>query len=202
MIVGLTGGIGSGKSTVAQYFRSLNVEVIDSDQITRQLVAKGCPAYHEILKHFGETMLQNDGSINRSKLRFIIFESPEERIWLEGLLHPMVKTEILKIKENIPKGKYCVVEIPLLIEANFHDAVDRILVVDCNESTQVERVKLRDALPQSIMEEILKSQTDRAKRLTYADDVIENEGTREDLKARVQTLANYYNELSNIEMSN
>lgn len=202
MIIGLTGGIGSGKSTVAQYFRSLNIEVIDSDQITRQLMANGKEAYHRIVEHFGDKILQKDGSIDRSKLRSIVFEATEERKWLENLLHPEVKEEILKIKTNIPKGKYIVVEIPLLIEADFQDAVDRVLVVDSSESLQIARVKERDALTVSTLEAIMKTQVDRAKRLTFADDVIENEGTRDELKARVKNLANYYSELSNIEISN
>lgn len=197
MIIGLTGGIGSGKSTVAQAFRQLQVEVIDSDQITRRLVEPNQPAYAEIVDHFGKGIIQADGSINRPKLRSIVFESQVERQWLEALLHPLVKSEILKLRENSKPGKYTVVEIPLLFEAEFQDAVDRILVVDCSEATQLERVLLRDALPQRTLQGILKSQTNRGLRLKYANDVIENEGSREDLKIRVLTLHNYYNELSN-----
>lgn len=196
MIVGLTGGIGSGKTTVAQIFRGLQVEVIDSDQITRKLVEKNTPIYQQILARFGEGILQTNGLINRSKLRSIVFDSPEERKWLETLLHPLVKEEILNLRKTLTKGKYIVVEIPLLIEADFQHAVDRILVIDCDESTQIDRVIRRDALPENILQAILKSQATREARLREAHDVIENEGSQTELKSKVDNLHNYYLQLA------
>lgn len=196
MIIGLTGGIGSGKSAVGQIFRQLKVEVLDSDQITRQLVEPNQPAQTAIIEHFGPQILLKDGSLNRAKLRSIIFESPEEKKWLEKLLHPLVKEQVLKLREILTPGNYIVIEIPLLIEADFQDAVDRILVIDCSEELQKERVMKRDGMPAETLKNILKSQTDRSTRLRQATDVIVNEGSKEELKTKVLNLHHYYHELA------
>lgn len=196
MIIGLTGGIGSGKTLAAKYFRELNVPVIDSDQITRKLVEPNQPDYQAIIDHFGKGIVQKDGSLNRPKLRSLVFENPEERKWLEDLLHPKVKEEILRIKAELPKGKYAVVEIPLLIEADFQDAVDRILVIDCAEHLQIERIQRRDAVPESTLKGILKSQTDRNTRLQWAHEIILNEGTFDELRNKVKSLDDYYSRLT------
>lgn len=205
MIIGLTGGIGCGKSTVAQLFRELNIPVIDSDQITRELVAPHQPALKAIVEHFGESILNQDGSLNRPKLRSLIFEFPEDRVWLENLLHPLAKEEILTLGQKIFAGhysdhsvqKYIIVEIPLLIEAHFEHAVDRILVVDCNEAQQVERVARRDGVPINAIQAIVNNQTNRSVRLSKAHDVILNEGSKEELKAKVKALDQLYRELLN-----
>lgn len=196
MIIGLTGGIGSGKSTVAQIFRELGVFVLDSDQITRQLVAPNQPALDSIVHHFGSNILQPDGALNRVKLRSIIFSSEKERLWLEDLLHPLVKKQILRYADKIPKGHYLVVEIPLLVEAHFQDAVDRILVVDCAVDLQIDRVSQRDTTSRSDIQLIIDSQTSRANRLTEADDVVDNNSTRMELKRKTEALHHYYIELS------
>lgn len=196
MIVGLTGGIGSGKSTVAQCFRELGVTVLDSDQITRQMVEPNSEALKEIVQRFGEKILNNDKTLNRTLLRNIIFESAEERQWLENLLHPSVKEHILEYAKKTPKGQYLLVEIPLLFEANFQDAVDRILVVDCPENFQIERVSLRDAIPKGSVDNILNTQVSRSERLAKANDVIDNAGEKESLKKKAETLHLYYLELS------
>ncbi len=196
MIIGLTGGIGSGKSTVAQIFRDLKITVIDADQITKRLVAPGEAALDSIVSHFGPTILQPNGELNRAKLRSRIFESVEERRWLEKLLHPLVKADILKCATLISPGEYCVVEIPLLIESQFEGAVDRILVVDCLESQQIDRVAIRDAIPRSSIAAILRTQADRKTRLAMADDIISNDTTRDVLKQQVRTLHIYYSELA------
>jgi len=205
MIVGLTGGIGCGKSTLAQLFRELNVPVIDSDQITRELVAPGQPALKAIVQHFGESILNQDGSLNRSKLRSLIFQSASERLWLESLLHPLAKEEILRLREKILAGhyseqhshNYIIVEIPLLIETHFEHAVDRILVVDCDESLQIERVAARDGVPHTAIQDILKTQANRSDRLAKANDVVVNDGSLEDLKSKVNALHRHYHELNN-----
>lgn len=196
MMIGLTGGIGSGKSTVAQMFFALNIEIIDSDQITRQLVKPNQPALQAIIQHFGETIISSDGTLNRAKLRAIIFESAIERQWLENLLHPMVKAEISKLSNKKITGAYQIVEIPLLFEANFEKEVDRILVVDCPEITQIERVHRRDRLTTTTIQAIMASQISRTARLSKADDVIVNEGSEEELKRKVLSLHHYYIELS------
>lgn len=205
MIIGLTGGIGCGKSTVADLFRELKVPVIDSDQIARELVAPHQPAYEAIVNHFGNSVLNDQGNLNRAKLRSLIFENQEERIWLENLLHPLAKDEILRLSQKISEGhysdvhiqKYIVVEIPLLIEAHFEHAVDRILVIDCNESIQIERVARRDGIPTEAVQSIVNAQTERAVRLSKAHDVLLNEGTKEELKSKVRSLHQYYLELLN-----
>jgi dephospho-CoA kinase len=196
MIIGLTGGIGSGKSTAAQFFRELGISVIDADQLTRQLVAPNQPSLEKIVQHFGPTILQQDGTLNRAELRSIVFESPKERLWLENLLHPLVKKLILQQAELVSSEKYQIVEIPLLFEANFQDAVDRVLVIDAPDEIQKERVSLRDAIPKEAIQTIIDSQIARRERLARADDIIENMGSQEDLKKKVETLHYYYIKLS------
>jgi dephospho-CoA kinase len=196
MIIGLTGGIGCGKTTVAEYFRSLGANVISSDEITRQLVTPEQPATRDLVKHFGETILKPDGTLDRNKLRVLIFESPKERKWLERLLHPLIKDEIVKLARDIPKGQYLLVEAPLLIESDFQGSVNRILVVDCNTSQQIERISKRDGFLPHEVQAIIDTQVDRGTRLALANDVIENEGDREELKNKVKTLHLYYIELA------
>lgn len=198
MIVGLTGGIGSGKSSVAKLFRDLQVVVIEADQIARDIVNIDKPAFHEIVKHFGEKILQADKSLNRAKLRSIIFESVAEREWLEKLLHPLIKEEIKQKTANIPKGKYVIIEIPLLLETNFHTMVDRILVVDCFETQQIERVRLRDGSSAETVKSIIQSQVSRTQRLAAAHDIITNDSSQEELKQKVKNLHLYYLELAKL----
>lgn len=191
MIVGLTGGIGSGKSTVSQYFRELGIQVINADDITDQLLASNQTVINAIVQHFGPQVLASKGTLNRAWLRSLIFESLEERQWLEKLLHPLIKTEVLQGASH-SNSKYTVIEIPLLIEANFQDTVDRILVVDCNEKQQIERVYKRDGIPTDTIQAIIRTQADRKQRLAYADDIIENNEDKTVLRHKVLTLHDYY----------
>ncbi len=196
MIIGLTGGIGSGKSTVAQFFRELGVLVIDADQITRQLVQPNQPALKKIVAYFGSHILQDDKTLDRKKLRNIIFEDPNARLWLENLLHPLVKQKIVHtpVSSSIP---YIIVEVPLLIEAHFHDVVDRILVIDSPESLQIQRVVQRDNIDAKEIQAIINTQATRATRLAEADDVIFNEGTVEELKKQVEV---YHEKVSDLDI--
>jgi len=207
MIIGLTGGIGSGKSTVAKFFRDLGVKIIDADQITRELVLEGKPALEKIVEHFGSQIVQKENNngdkniLNRKKLREIIFKNSDERLWLEKLLHPLVKQEILEKKiPSYSKEKayigYIIVEIPLLIEAHFHDVVDRILVVDSPESSQIKRIVERDQVNTSDVETIVKTQIERSARLAEADDILVNDGTVLELKNKVNNLHKKYIELT------
>ncbi len=195
-LVGLTGGMGSGKSTVAEFFRALHVKVFDADQITRDLVSPDQPSFPLLLNHFGKQILNEDGSLNRSKLKTRIFQSIDDRLWLENLLHPLAKSEILGLKEQVPTGEYWVVAIPLLVETRFETAVDRVLVVDCSESQQIARVIERDSLSRDQIEAIIKAQADRKTRLSKAHDIILNEGTKEDLKDSVLDLHELYSFLA------
>ena len=191
MIIGLTGGIGSGKSTIAQMFRELGAFVIDADEINHQLLAQK-PILDNIIQHFDNKILNKDGSLNRARLRSIIFESAEERAFLENLLHPLIISEIQARARKAPQETYIIVDIPLLIEANFQDAVQRILVVDCPENLQIERISKRDGIPKETIEAIMGSQAPRGKRLSFANDVIENNGSREALKEKVRALQQYF----------
>lgn len=204
MIIGLTGGIGSGKSTVASYFKEHDVPIINADLIARQLVAPGAPALTTIAQHFSSVsnLILPDGNLNRAVLKKIIFNDVSKREWLEALLHPLIKQEIINqynqhMKTLSGKHAYVIAEIPLLIEANFQDTVDRILVVDSAPETQLRRVMQRDDLSSAEIEAMLNVQLDRDTRLSYADDIINNNTSLEQLKNQVNTLHQYYSKLAN-----
>ena len=195
MIIGLTGGIGSGKSTVAQFFKDLGVPVISSDQIAHQLLVPNHPAFKMVIEHFGSEILDSDSNINRKKLGSIVFQDPKARLWLESLLHPLIKQEIQTWCAAIPLNQYGVVEIPLLIEANFQNTVDKILVVDCPEDVQIQRVDLRNRSFAYDVKPILNIQTSRSNRINHATEIIENTGSMETLKQKVKALHQNYMEL-------
>ncbi|MBS0359474.1 MAG: dephospho-CoA kinase [Proteobacteria bacterium] len=185
MIVGLTGGIGSGKSMVAHLFSEFGVPIIDADQVARELVLPFSPTLKEIELHFGKAILRDDASLNRPKLREIIFEHPEEREWLENLLHPKIRSTI---KNRIKKlsNPYCILVVPLLVEAQSYDYVNRILVVDTTEALQIERTQKRDGLSVDFIKKIMETQATRKERIAAADDIISNNGTMSELKEQVK----------------
>lgn len=195
LIIGLTGGLGSGKSSVAALFGKYDIPVLDADLIARELVDVGKPAYHAILEHFGKDICQPNQQINRSKLRDTIFSNPAKRRWLEALLHPLVKDELAAQLQTLT-APYCIVMIPLLIETLPYPYLDRILVVDVNPEQQMLRTMARDQLSREKIDEIINTQVSREKRLTYADDVIHNDGSFEMLATQVQYLHKFYLELS------
>ncbi|MCW5584393.1 MAG: dephospho-CoA kinase, partial [Gammaproteobacteria bacterium] len=161
LVIGLTGGIGSGKSTVANLFAEQGVPVIDADVIAREITAPNKPAFSSIVKHFGQSILNPDGTLDRTKLRQIIFHNPKQRLWLEKLLHPQIRNEM---QQQIAKmtAPYCIAVIPLLLEVEFFSFINRILVVDAPESAQIRRVMLRDHMSQPDIEAILKTQAPRS----------------------------------------
>jgi dephospho-CoA kinase len=189
--VGLTGGIGCGKSTVSDLFLSLGVPIIDADDIAHQLVKPGQPALLEIIELFSNKLLNADGTLNRTLLREIVFSNPIEKQKLEAILHPQVLTEI-QMQANALTNPYCIVSIPLLFEANMNQLVDRILVVDCTVEQQIERVKQRSNLSKARIRSIIASQASREFRLAHADDVIDNSGTNGMLAEQVKKLHNQY----------
>ena len=193
--IGLTGGIGSGKSTVAAYFMHLGVPVIDADVIARQLVTAGSPALRQIQQHFGDSILQADGELDRSRLREFIFKTPSERKWLENLLHPLIREEILRRLVPI-KAPYCVIVIPLLVEYGGYPWLDRILVVDCPEAIQIERASARDKADRTQIMSIIDQQAARKTRLACADDVIHNIEGLETLESQVRQLHHQYLKLA------
>jgi len=197
LIIGLTGGIGSGKSTVARHFENLGVPIIDADDIGRQLVEPGRPALAAIAEHFGIDMLTDSGQLNRTRLRERVFTHPEQRRELEAILHPRIRTEIQQRITNLsPACGYCLVSVPLLIESGWQDLVQRVLVVDTPRELQIRRTTARDGITRRQAEAIIASQAERDARLRAADDVIHNDGDLATLQEQVETLHRCYCQLA------
>ena len=190
--IGLTGGIGSGKTTVANYFKQLGVKVIDADEIVHQLFKPGNIIYKQIVRHFGDAVL-TEQQLDRKKMRAIIFSSPQKRKWLEKLLHPAVYKKMLSIKKS--RSPYVILVIPLLLETKKTDIVDRILVIDTSQKKQIERTKARDHTSSAAVKNIIRTQIARKQRLKQADDIIVNNGTIFTLKQQIKKLHHYYKNL-------
>ena len=195
LVVALTGGIGSGKSTVSKRFESLGVPVIDADIIAREQVLPGSPALTEISQRFGREIMAPDGGLDRSRLRALVFADAEKRRQLEQILHPRIAREMQHRLRGL-SSPYAILVIPLLLEAGQTHLADRILVVDCPEQLRAARVQKRDGLTQTQIEQIFAAQTDQAARLSLADDVIENAGDMASLIASVDRLHHYYLQLA------
>lgn len=196
LIIGLTGGIGSGKSTVAGYFAQQGIPVIDADQLARDLVAPGNPALDEIASIFGPNILLPDGALDRPQLRRRIFADPAQRRRLETVLHPRIYAEMRRRTEAL-RTPYCIWVIPLLLETGGTALVDRVLVVDAPESLQRQRVLSRDDLDDGTLEAILRSQVSRTERLRAADDIIVNDADLSHLQQQVTALHHRYLDLAN-----
>ncbi|AYC34303.1 dephospho-CoA kinase [Pseudomonas cavernae] len=190
-ILGLTGGIGSGKSAVAQHFIDLGVHAVDADHAARWVVEPGRPALAQIAEHFGEAVLLADGQLDRAALRTRIFQNPEERRWLEALLHPLIRQEI---SEHLARADspYAILVSPLLIESGQHQITQRILVVDTSEELQVQRTMLRDRTSAEQVQAILAAQAKREERLRHADDVLVNDRDLGWLHTEVERLHRFY----------
>ena len=189
--VGLTGGIASGKSTVADMFADLGVPVIDTDVIAREVVSPGQPALEEIRDAFGDGVIAADGTLDRSAMRKIVFGDEEARRRLEAIMHPRIGMATVE-RADTAGGEYQVIVVPLLVESSLRAFVDRVLVVDCSEETQVARLLARDAESEAQARRILAAQSSRAERLAIADDVIENEGGLGDAREQVRALHRSY----------
>jgi dephospho-CoA kinase len=185
--VGLTGGIASGKTTVARLFAALGVPIIDADEIARQVVEPGSEGLAQIVRRFGPSVRASDGTLNRQALRAIVFADPTARADLEALTHPAIRAR-LEARSAVAGGPYQVLVVPLLIEAGSSYAVDRILVVDCDEELQVRRLQARDGSTLDEARQMLAAQTSRAARLEVADDVITNDGDLAPLRTAVERL--------------
>jgi len=194
-IIGLTGGIGSGKSTVANCFSQLGIDIVNADEAARHVVEKGSPALSKIATHFGSKARLEDGTLNRAFLRKEIFEHPDKRQWLEELLHPLIKTWIQEALEN-SSSSYTILESPLLLETNQHTLADRILVVDVPEEIQISRAMQRDGNNKQQIEAIIDTQISREERIKRADDIIDNSGSSESLPEKVQALHQTYLQLA------
>jgi len=189
--IGLTGGIGSGKSAAALLFSARGAPIIDTDEIARALVEPGQPAYEEIIKNFSEDILDGNRRIDRDKLRERVFDNAAERERLEAILHPRIR-ETVRAKIADLDSPYCIVVVPLLIESGFDDLVDRVLVVDANENLQIQRTVTRSGLSEPEIRKIMSAQATRAQRLQRADDVIENNADRKQLEKEVERLHQWY----------
>ena len=187
MIIGLTGGIGSGKTAVSDIFEELGIGIVDADLASRVVVEKGRPSLEEIAKHFGQGILTEAGELDRAKLREIIFNSDEEKNWLESLLHPVIAKQIQE-ELKASSSPYTILVSPLLLETNQKDFCNKVLVVDVPVETQIERTLKRDDVSLEQVHSIIKAQISRDKRLELADEVIVNDKSLEDLQLAVSKL--------------
>ena len=189
--VGLTGGIGSGKTAAADMFAELGVPVIDADVIARRLVEPGSEALAEIVRAFGRDVLDAGGRLDRARLRQRIFGDDAARIRLEAILHPRIRRAVLDELERLD-APYCILVVPLLVESGWRDLVDRVLVIDAPEALQRERVARRDGIPAAEVDAMLAAQADRATRLAAANDVVLNDGDLETLRRQIEALHHKY----------
>lgn len=188
-IAGLTGGIGSGKSTVARLFGELGVHWVDADDVAREVVEPGTPALARIAEHFGEKILTSEGTLDRAQLRGIVFEEPEERVWLESLLHPIIRDELIRqLNPENYQLPYVLLVSPLLLETDQHELVDRIIVIDVPKDVQLERTMARDTNTREQVERIIATQMSREDRLARADEVIDNDCPLDDVTRQVREL--------------
>ncbi|WP_256853369.1 dephospho-CoA kinase [Pantoea sp. Fr+CA_20] len=193
--VALTGGIGSGKSTIAEYFAASGVDIIDADVIAREVVEPGTPALQAIIARYGDAVVNEQGALHRSRLREIIFATPDEKRWLDALLHPLInaRTQQLKAQAVSP---YVLWVVPLLVENQLQRQADRVLVVDTDEETQLKRTLQRDNVSLDQAKRILAAQATRQQRLACADDIIDNSGAPENALPQVAQLHQLYLKLA------
>ena len=196
MIVGLTGGIGSGKSAAANFFVELGVDLIDADDLAKNVLNKNSKGYKLFINEFGEQYLDNDKNIDRDLLRKTIFNDSDKKNKLENIIHPQVRSGIEEFI-NTSKSDYCVVVVPLIYETRSSSYYDRILVIDCNEEIQINRSAIRDNKENNEIKKIISKQASREERLSIADDVILNNRTLDSLKEEVIKLHKKYIKMLN-----
>ncbi|MBX9565207.1 dephospho-CoA kinase [Aeromonas hydrophila] len=191
-VVAITGGIGSGKTTVANQFAELGIEVVDADVIAREVVEPGTPALAAIAAHFGSEVITPDGQLDRRRLRERVFTDPQAKGWLNALLHPLIRTKMQR-QCAAARSPYCLLVVPLLVENRLTALANRVLVIDVDEATQIERTCRRDGVSHEQAQAILAAQASRAERLAAADDVLDNQnGTPEAIKSRILALHETY----------
>lgn len=194
--IGLTGGIASGKSTVADMFAGLGAVIIDTDVIARQVVEPGQPALEAVRDEFGDAVIDAEGRLDRSAMRRIVFADDDARRRLEAILHPRIAAETLA-RADAAGGTYQIIVVPLLVESDLKEVVDRILVVDCDDDTQIRRLMARDAESEGQARRMLAAQSSRDARLAIADDVVRNDGDLNDTLEQVEQLDRRYRALAN-----
>lgn len=193
--IGLTGGIGCGKTTVSRLFDEFGIPIIDADVIAHDLVKPGQPALTEIAETFGGNLMQPDGSLNRAALRERVFSDPRQKAELERIMHPRVFAE-MTAKMNLLTDPYCILSIPLLFETEKAAFVDRVLIVDCPVEAQIRRVQQRDGLREEQIRAIIATQVSRQYRFSHADDIIDNTLAPSELAEHVKKLHNFYLSIS------
>ncbi|MDG0969869.1 MAG: dephospho-CoA kinase [Porticoccaceae bacterium] len=186
-IIGVTGGIGSGKSTVASHFEALGIVSVDADQASRAVVAPGMPALIDIAEHFGNTILTADGELNRAKLRELIFSCTDEKIWLERLLHPLIRTWILD-QLSQAQGPYVILESPLLFETDQHLLVDHVLLIDIPIELQRQRAAARDGTTAQQIQSIINNQMPREEKRHRAQWIFDNTLDQDTIAPRIKAL--------------
>ncbi|MCL4469631.1 MAG: dephospho-CoA kinase [Gammaproteobacteria bacterium] len=192
LVIGLTGGIGCGKSSAARIFAGLGAAVIDTDEIAHRLTERNTPALAAIIAGFGADLVLPDGSLDRAKLRKLVFFDPAAKERLEAILHPLIRQQALS-EMAAAQGPYLLLVVPLLFETGtYHDLVDRILVVDCDESQQISRAMARSGLSADEVRAIMANQISRAERIRQADDILPNRGSRENFEQHVKILHQHY----------
>ncbi|MDC1110155.1 dephospho-CoA kinase [Gammaproteobacteria bacterium] len=191
MIVGLTGGIGSGKSAAANFFHSEGVTVVDADHLAREVIEQNTSGFQSIVDYFGSNILCEDGSIDRAQLRKEIFDDKEKKKVLESITHPMIR-DLMAERIASSSSPYSIVMVPLIFETNSMSAYNRILVIDCDSKLQIERATLRDDNSSEQIQKILDSQCSRTERLSIANDVIPNNDSLENLKTRSLAMHKFY----------
>ena len=191
MIIGLTGGIGSGKSAAADFFQNEGISVIDTDQLSRKVIEKDTPGYSKVVDSFGTNILDNNDSIDRAKLREGVFHDNEKRKILESITHPLVR-ELMVQKISSSTSPYTIIMVPLIFETNSAKNYDRVLVIDCDVEIQLKRAMARDENSADLIQKIIDSQCSRSERLSIANDVIPNNHSIEDLQKRSLAMHNFY----------
>ena len=195
LTIGLTGGVASGKTTVAALFAALGVPLLEGDDVGRAVVVPPSPALAAIEQQFGPEFLLPDGTLNRRRMRERVFADPPALRALEAITHPLIRSRIAEWQQA-QAAPYCILSAAILVESKLDRLVDRVLVVDVPAALQIERVKLRDAVPESLARQMLQAQAERGARLNRADDVIENSGPAADLSAAVRRLHALYLQIS------
>lgn len=190
LVAGLTGGIGSGKSAASDCFISLGVPVIDADRVARLVVEPGSEALAKIAAHFGDHLIREDGTLDRTALRRIVFDKERERSWLEALLHPLIRDHILDTLEQLDEQghAYAILASPLLLETDQHLLISKVIVVDAPEALQISRTMARDQIEEPQVRQILAAQMQREERLGHADFVLDNSGNEDQLRDAVNIL--------------
>ena len=194
-VVGVTGGIGSGKTTVTDLFAQYGITVADADVIAREVVAPESEGLRQIVEHFGKNILLPSGSLDRSALRKHVFANQEDKTWLDKLLHPLIRKE-MAAQTLAATSEYCILSVPLLVEGGLQTLVNRVLVVDVPESIQLTRASARDNSDEQLIRAIMQNQCSRKQRLAVADDVVDNSTNIQQLNQQVQVLHNKYLELA------